>query len=196
MGLHGVEITAHINGASPGDPRFWPFWREAERLGLCVFVHAQNPTFSERLVGPAYLENAIGFPIENALAAASVVTSGLMEECPDLRICFSHGAGPFSMVLPRLQRLWHTNESLRRAIKRAPAEYARQLFYDDILFDNRALRYLMDTVGTSQIVVGSDYPFMSRTQLPEEEFDALGLTDDEREDVGWRNCLRFLGELA
>ena len=194
LGLHGVEITTHINGVSPGDPRFLPFWKEVERLGLCVFVHGQNPTFGERLVGPAYLENAIGFPMENALAAASVVTSGLMEECPGLRVCFSHGGGPFTMVLPRIQHLWHNNATLREAMKREPAEYARMLYYDDVLFDDRALRYLIDTVGSTQVLIGSDYPFMSRTQRPDQEFDALGLSDGERESIGWRNCLRFLSE--
>jgi aminocarboxymuconate-semialdehyde decarboxylase len=194
LGLHGVEITTHINGVSPGDPRFLPFWKEIERLGLCVFVHGQNPTFAERLVGPAYLANAIGFPMENALAAASVITSGLMETCPRLRVCFSHGAGPFTMVLPRIQHLWHNNKSLQAAMKRPPVDYAKMLFYDDIFFDDRTLRYLLEMVGTSQVVIGSDYPFMKRVQTPEAEFEALGLTADEREDIGWRNVLRFLGE--
>jgi aminocarboxymuconate-semialdehyde decarboxylase len=193
LGLHGVEITTHVNGVSPGDPQFWPFWKEVERLSLSVFVHGQDPTFADRLVGPPYLENAIGFPMENALAAASVVTSGLMEEYPDLRLCFSHGGGPFTMVLPRIQHLWNNNASLREAMKRPPADYARMLFYDDITFDNRAQRYLMDMVGSTQVLIGSDYPFMSRPQLPDDEFAALGLNADEAEDVGWRNCLRFLG---
>lgn len=196
LGLHGVEITTHVNGVSPGDSRFLPFWKEVERLSLSVFVHGQDPTFSERLVGPPYLENAIGFPMENAFAAASVVTGGIMEECPDLRVCFSHGGGPFTMVLPRIEHLWHNNASLREAIKRPPVEYARMLYYDDILFDNRALRYLIEMVGASQVLIGSDYPFMSRPQLPADEFAALGLRAADIEDISARNCLRFLGEQA
>ena len=54
------------------------------------------------------------------------------------------------------------------------------------------LRYLLDTVGSSQVMIGSDYPFMFRDQTPEEEFDALGLTPKEREALGSGNCLRFL----
>jgi aminocarboxymuconate-semialdehyde decarboxylase len=196
LGLHGVEITTHVNGISPGDPRFLPFWKEVERLSLSVFVHGQDPTFSKRLVGPAYLENAIGFPMENALAAASVVTGGIMEACPELRVCFSHGGGPFTMVLPRIQHLWHNNASLQEAMKRPPVEYAQMLFYDDILFDNRALRYLIEMVGSSQVLIGSDYPFMSRPQLPSDEFEVLTLSADDAEGIGWRNCLRFLGVQA
>ncbi len=51
---------------------------------------------------------------------------------------------------------------------------------------------LLDTVGSSQVMIGSDYPFMFRDQSPEEEFDALGLTPKAREAVGSGNCLRFL----
>lgn len=193
LGLHGVEITTNVNGVSPGDAHFLPFWREVERLSMAVFVHGQGPTFAERLVGPAYLENAIGFPMENAFAAASMVTGGVMEACPDLRVCFSHGGGPFTMVLPRIQHLWHNNASMREAMKRPPLEYARQMYYDDILFDNRALAYLIETVGVDQVCIGSDYPFMTRPQLPSDEFAALALSDDDREGLGWRNALRFLG---
>lgn len=193
LGLRGVEITTNINGISPGDPRFMPFWKECERLSLSVFVHGQDPTFRDRLVGPAYLENAIGFPMENALAAASVVTGGVMEACPELRVCFSHGGGPFTMVLPRIQHLWHNNASLREAMRRAPADYARMMYYDDILFDNRALRYLIEMVGLSQVMIGSDYPFMARAQRPDAQFMALELGTEDREAMGWRNCLRFLG---
>jgi aminocarboxymuconate-semialdehyde decarboxylase len=100
------------------------------------------------------------------------------------------------MVLPRIQHLWHNNASLREAMKRPPVEYAQMLFYDDILFDNRALRYLIEMVGSSQVLIGSDYPFMSRPQLPSDEFAALALTADDAEGIGWRNCLRFLGVQA
>jgi aminocarboxymuconate-semialdehyde decarboxylase len=65
-------------------------------------------------------------------------------------------------------------------------------YYDDIFFDNRTLQYLLDTVGSSQVMIGSDYPFMWRDQTPVEEFDALNLTPAEREAIGSGNCLRFL----
>ena len=77
---------------------------------------------------------------------------------------------------------------------RRPSEYARMFFYDDVFFDNRTVRYLIDTVGASQVVIGSDYPFMFRDQSPDDEFDELGLTAEEREWVSSANCLRFLGQ--
>lgn len=96
-------------------------------------------------------------------------------------------------LLPRIENARHKNQAFQEWLPRSPATYARSCFYDDIFFDNRTLRYLLDTVGPSQVLIGSDYPFMFRDQTPEEEFDAVSLTPKERDAVGAGNCLRFLG---
>lgn len=194
LGLPGIEVQTNIAGKNLADPAFRPFLKEVERLGLCILSHAQNPTFSGRLLGEA-AENAVGFPVENGLAAAAMVTDGVLVDCPDLRICYSHGGGVFAQILPRLENQWQSGGTLRQALPLSPAAYARMMYYDDVFFDNRTLRYLIEMVGVSQVMVGSDYPFSGwRASLnPEQEFDELGLSAAEREAVGHRNCLRFLG---
>ncbi len=193
LGLHGIEILSNINGKNLGDPEFLPFFQAAERLGMPIFVHAQHPTFMDRVVGPTFLENAVGFPIEGALGIASVITGKVMEACPKLRLAFSHGGGTFMQLLPRIENAWHKNPAIRDHLPQAPSAYARMFYYDDIFFDNRTLRYLLDSVGSSQVMIGSDYPFMFRDQTAAAEFDAMGLTAEEREAVGSGNCMRFLG---
>ena len=49
--LLGVEIATHVNGVAIGDARFEPFFAEAERLDMVVFVHALHPTGIDRVVG-------------------------------------------------------------------------------------------------------------------------------------------------
>ena len=193
LGLHGVELLSNVNGKSLGEPIFLPFFQAAEALDLSIFVHAQHPTFMDRAVGPAFLQNAVGFPIEGALGIASIITGKVMEACPRLRLAFSHGGGTFMQLLPRMENAWRKNPTIKALLPKPPSDYARMFFYDDIFFDNRTLQYLLDTVGSSQVMIGSDYPFMFRDQTPEAEFDALGLTSAAREAVGAGNCLRFLG---
>jgi len=96
-------------------------------------------------------------------------------------------------LLPRMENSWRKVPSLHEHLPKPPSAYAGMFFYDDIFFDNRTLRYLLDTVGSSQVMIASDYPFMFRDQTPEQEFDILGLTPEEREMIGSGNCLRFLG---
>ncbi len=105
------------------------------------------------------------------------------------------------MMLPRIQISWESpaNEALRQVMTRPPQEYARMLYYDNLLLSSLAIRYLIDTVGVTQVMVGSDYPFGGAPQggwkqMPaDEELAGLGLTDEELELVSSANCLRFLG---
>ena len=197
MGLRGVEVMTNINGQSLGDQAFSSFFRQAERLGLAVFVHAQRPTFTARMSGPrALVANGVAFPIENGLAAAALITGGVLQDCPSVRICMSHGGGVIAQMLPRMDMAWlRAKEEDRGGLAKSPTEYARQLYFDDILFSTDSLRLLANTVGISQIMIGSDYPFMSRSMMPtiDEEFRELGLTENEIKAVSELNCLRFLG---
>ncbi len=196
LGLHGVEIRSNIEGMSLGEERFRPFFREAAALGLAVFPHANRPTFADRLAHiPAVVADApLGFPIESGLAGASIIWSGLLEELPELRVCISHGGGVLTQLLARSDENWRTREPVRKLLPRAPMEYASMLYYDDMAFGTAPLRYLIDQVGASQVMIGSDWQGAGpKSPSPEEEFAALGLSADERDLIGWRNALRFLG---
>ena len=192
LGLQGVEMLTNIGGVSPGDPRFLPFFKEAESLGMAIFIHAQHPTFGERIVGPGAWNNAVGFPTESALAGASLIGGGTLKECPDVRICMSHGGGTLAQILPRLDFFWN-NGGPTDLLPESPSSFARRLYFDDVLFNNQSLRFLIDSVGSGQIMLGSDYPFQFRPQQPADEYDALGLTPTEIEGLSSTNCLRFLG---
>lgn len=196
LGLHGVEIRSNIEGASLGENRFRPFFREAAALGLAVFPHANRPTFADRLAHiPAVVADApLGFPIESGLAGASIIWSGLLEELPELRVCISHGGGVLTQLLARSDENWRTREPVRKLLPRAPMEYASMLYYDDMAFGTAPLRYLIDQVGAGQVMIGSDWQGAGpKSPSPEEEFEALGLSAAERDLIGWKNALRFLG---
>jgi len=193
LGLHGIELLSNVNGKSLGQPEFRDFFKAAEELDIPIFVHAQHATFMDRVVGPPFIENIVAFPLEGALGIASMITGNLMEACPKLRLCFSHGGGTFTQLLPRLENAWHKNPRFHELMPKKPSEYARMFFYDDVFFDNRTVRYLIDTVGSSQVMIGSDYPFMFRDQSPEDEFKDLRLSAKERDAMASLNCLRFLG---
>src|SRR5258707_15220579 len=94
------ELGLNVCDAEIGVERFLPYFDEAERQGLAIFVHAM-PTASGRLPASARGTYAVG--VEGALAAASLVAGGTAAKCPDLRICFSHGAGGFPLMVPRSQ---------------------------------------------------------------------------------------------
>jgi aminocarboxymuconate-semialdehyde decarboxylase len=200
LGLYGVEIASNVLGRSIGDERFLPFFAEAERLGLPVFVHAM-PTATERLPMSTMGTYVVG--LEGALAAASLVAGGTAAKCPDLRIAFSHAAGGFPLMLPRAQYFWGGawNEEPpdpERAVMPddgpGPLAYARRFYYDSLVFDRRAIRYLIDLLGHDRLLVGSDFPAMPREREGAgATLRSMGLDPDVLADITWHNAFRFLG---
>jgi aminocarboxymuconate-semialdehyde decarboxylase len=193
LGMVGVEVGSNVGGKSLGEPHFLPFWQEAASLGLAVFIHSFHPTATDRLVGGG-MDNFVGFPLEQAYTVASLISGGVMEQCPNVRIACSHGGGGFAMVLPRLQHGWNIMPSLHERLPLTPLEYARRLYFDTLVYDPRAVRYLMDLVGPGQLVVGSDYPFSIRERPPGKAMtEVAGLLAADREAIQVDNALRFLG---
>lgn len=199
QGLHGVEIASHVDGESIGDERFLPLFAEAERLGLAVFVHAM-PSATDRLPRAAMGTYVVG--LEGALAAASLVVGGTAAKCPDLRIAFSHAAGGYPLMLPRAQYFWGGSWNEEpvdpgRAVAPddgpSPLEHARRFYYDSLVFDHRAIRYLIDLLGADRLLIGSDFPAMPREDPAGRTLRAMNLPDDVLRRITRDNAFAWLG---
>ena len=205
LGLQGIELGSHVLGRSLGDARFLDFFQEVDRSGLCVFVHAFEPTCDDRLVGPA-AGNAIGYPTDEGLTIASLIGGGTAERCPTLRIAFSHGGGTFASMLPRYDNAWSgqwngeppvegspRGREFRAVLPHAPSTYARRFYYDTLVFEQPLIRFLIELVGASQLLVGTDYPYFPREQPVGRTLRLMGLSDAVLNGITWDNCFRFLG---
>ena len=188
----GVEIASHVNGTSIGDARFEPFFAAAEQMGAAIFVHALRPAGQDRVVGP-FSEQAVCFPGDIALACASMITGGIGMRHPRLRIAFSHGGGGMAMLLPRLVHAWNVAPKAREALGESPAVTAKRFYYDQLVFDPAAVRFLIERFGASQIVLGSDYPFAMGDLQPVSALDRAELDDATYAAISAGNARRFLG---
>lgn len=193
LGLQGVEIGSNINGVAIGDARWRPFFEACAALDLPVFVHALRPAGMERLVGPAPLQQVLAYPTDVGLAAASVLTGNLLAQVPGLRLAFSHGGGTLALLLPRLQQAMGVFPALRESVQVAPAEQARALYFDTLVFDAPTLRHLVQTFGASQLMLGTDYPFNFHEQRPVQRLHEAGFDAALCEQLLHGNARRFLG---
>lgn len=193
LGLRGVEIGSNINGLVIGDPHWFPFFQACVSLDLPVFVHALRPAGMDRLVGPAALQQVLAYPTDVGLAAASVITGNLLSKLPGLRIAFSHGGGSLAMLLPRLQQATLVFPALKDTVRVPPAEQARQMFFDTLVFDAATLRHLVQSFGASQLMIGTDYPFNFHDHQPLERIRAAGFEEAVVEQLVHANARRFLG---
>jgi aminocarboxymuconate-semialdehyde decarboxylase len=192
LSFAGVEIASHVNGVSIGDARFEPFFAAAEAAGAAIFVHALRPAGQERIVG-AFTEQAVCFPGDIALAAASMITGGIAARHPKLRLAFSHGGGALSMLLPRLVHAWRALPKAKESLAESPAVIARRFYYDALVFDPAAVRFVIDSFGASQVCVGSDYPFNMGDRDPQGTLEKAGLDAATLAAIRSVNARRFLG---
>jgi aminocarboxymuconate-semialdehyde decarboxylase len=188
----GVEIASHVNGVSIGDARFEPFFAEAERLGASIFVHALRPAGQDRIVG-AFAEQAVCFPGDVALACASMITGGIASRHPKLRIAFSHGGGTMAILMPRLVHAWNVFPKAKESLPESPATIARRFFYDELVFDPEAVKFLVTQFGASQIVLGTDYPFALGDFHPMKTLESANLDAATITGITSSNARRFLG---
>jgi aminocarboxymuconate-semialdehyde decarboxylase len=188
----GVEIASHVNGVSIGDARFEPFFAAAERLGAAIFVHALRPAGQDRIVG-AFPEQAVCFPGDVALACASMITGGIASRHPNLRIAFSHGGGTMSILMPRLVHAWNKFPKAKESLKESPATIARRFYYDELVFEPKAVRFLVETFGNTQILVGTDYPFALGDMTPMKTLENAAFDIGTLTAITSGNARRFLG---
>jgi aminocarboxymuconate-semialdehyde decarboxylase len=156
-GLAGVEISSFAGDVELSDPRLEPFWARAAELGCVVFLHPFGCTLDERL-DKFYLSNTVGQPVENAVALSHLIFSGVLDRHPGLRIVAAHGGGYLPTAIGRSDRAWAVRPEAR-GCEHAPSTYLSRIWYDTVVHDARALRALVEVVGASQVVLGSDFPF-------------------------------------
>ena len=196
QGLVAVEITSNVLGRSLHEPEFAEFWAEAERMAMPVFVHGMPGDLGGRV--PAGLVAVAGFAVgaDCALAATSIIGGGVAEKHPELRLAFSHGAGGFPCMLPRANYFWGktwNEEPSAEGEGPSPAELAKRFYYDGLVMDRRTLRHLIEMMGHSQVLVGSDFPAMPRESPCARTLHTLDLAPDVLKDITWHNTFRFLG---
>ncbi len=191
LGLKGIEIGSNVNGANLDDPRLIPFFEMCEKWRVPLFIHPWETMGRDRLPRHNFMYT-IGMPSETALAAASLVNSGLMEKFPNLQVCFAHGGGSFPYILPRLDKGWEVWPHLRLTTH-PPSYYAKNFYFDSLVYDPLNIKYLIDRFGADKIVVGSDYPFLLREIPPGEVIDKTpDLSEKDRKLILGENALRFL----
>ena len=193
LGLKGAELDTHVNGEQWDEPKFLPFFKAAEAMGAVLFYHPQpqNNFLRERM--PRHgLYNSLGVILDDAIVTAVLICGGVLEACPDIRICIAHGGGPACYAMGRLDRGWERLPEGQRT-PLPPSEYQKRLYYDTVTSSEEALRFLLDRVGAEHVVLGSDWPFVPWKPGPGGWVQGLkSLTQDEKDRILWKNLEALL----
>lgn len=192
--VRGVEIGTNINGMDLDNPELGPVWNALQEAELPVWVHPdQRSVAGADRLGPYYLLNLIGNPLETTIAIARLMFGGVLQSHLDLRFGFVHGGGLAPYQLGRWEHGWACRAEPKKIVPdRSPKDQFSGLFFDSLTHDRDALELLGKRVGWDHVVLGSDYPFDMASSDPVGAVRELGLIDSEQQAVLSSTADRFL----
>jgi aminocarboxymuconate-semialdehyde decarboxylase len=197
LGMVGVEIASNVDGVTLDQAGLDPFWEVANDLRCLVLLHPYDPLRSVDL-SRYFLDNMVGRPAESTVAVAHLLFSGILDRYPDMALCMVHGGGYMPYQLGRWQKGYDVVPHITRAnIQRPPLDYVRGIYYDSLVHIPQAMRFLLDLVGPSQVVIGTDYPYEMAERQPVTFLESVpGLSDDDRHAILTGNVERIIGGIV
>ncbi len=194
LGHRAVQIGARVEEEGLDAPAFDPFWQACEACNVPVIVHPADLTVPPR-IRRLFLQILVGNPSETTYAAAALLLGGVFDRFPALRVLLVHGGGCVPYQFGRLARGRVTAPPFARGAVKLPLEkYIDNLYYDTVLHDDAALKFLIARAGPDKVALGSDYPFPLRDPAPLQSLSRVGgLTDAARGDICWNTGARLLG---
>lgn len=158
MGAAGVGIATNVGDMQLDAPELREFWGEMSRRKLMVLVHPTFPCDGPLNDTGTFL--SVGYPGETAMAATKLALSGVLEECVDAKIVWSHLGGSLSMILDRIDRGYHRFSSCPHP----PSYYLRRCYFDTACSHGPALDCARATWGVNALVFGTDVPHVPNAE--------------------------------
>ena len=126
--------------APPLGDRYWyPLYEKLCELDVPGHIHATG-SFSERAPYTLHFIN------EETTAVFGLINSTVFKDFPKLKIIVSHGGGAIPYQLGRFE-----SGSLRNPHGVRFSDAMKNLYYDTVLYTERALKFLIEKIGRAHV---------------------------------------------
>ncbi len=195
LGHRGASVGGHVEGESLSLPKFDPFWAKVEELGVPVFMHpggADNVLKEKAWEGSrGDLGNIVGNPLETTIFLTRLMFDGTLDKFPNLKIVAAHGGGYLPSYIGRTEVACQVRANANCANNKKPSIYFRgQIFVDAMVFSPEGVRHLVEEVGASQVVYGTDIPLLWPDAI--DNILAAKIPDDQKEMILGGNLTKLL----
>jgi aminocarboxymuconate-semialdehyde decarboxylase len=193
--MNGVILLSNIRGRALTSPTYRPFFEEANRIGLCIFLHPMIPSnvevFSQYVLGPL-----VGFPFDTTLAVARMCFDGMFEEFPNIRWIVGHAGGAIPYLMERLDNGYRDFAECRAKIDKLPSSYFKKLYFDTVTFSPQVLMMVRELVGADHMLMGSDYPHMlGSIDRAVSSIHDLAIPENDKNQILGQTALKILNNL-
>src|SRR5262249_28716263 len=168
LGCEGAVITSEHDGKFLDNEAYEPFWSEAEKLGMFVFVHPALKLNYSQQFDAFDTARSVGREFSLIMATIRLINSGVFDRHPQLTVHMAHLSGGIASMLGRIRSyqdkvFWGTKGNPRHG-----AGSAREFDYylrNNMLFDTAGFACAASSVKTAlveipsdRIVFATDYP--------------------------------------
>lgn len=168
LGLKGLILNDHIRGTYIDDPRFAPLLATLEELDVPLYLHPNTPP--DRMIAPyneAGLDGAVlGFGASAGLHVLRMVTSGIFDRHPGLRLVVGHLGEGLPFWLHRIDHMHGKAVKSGRYPQLKPLQKpASEYFRSHIWLTTSgmpwapAIMFTREVVGADRVMYAMDYPY-------------------------------------
>jgi len=193
--VDGVFLWTNYNDKFLGDPIFTPVFEELNRRKAVLYTHPTSHPCCVRIV-PGLRDADIEYGTNTTRALAKMVFGGTTRKYPDMRVIWSHAGGTMPFIVRRfVKRVYESPEYMPILPDGFVAE-ARKFYYDCAQApDAPAMASLKAVVPVSQIVFGTDWPYLTSEEHVTGLQKSGVFNDSELAAIGRDNALRLMPTL-
>jgi len=153
----GIALATNYEDKYLGDPSFASLFDELNHRKAVVHVHPTTCTYGAPLmIPPAGIE----FPHDTTRAIVSLLFSGTLTRCKDVRFIFSHAGGTIPLLAYRIAGLPMLKPELGQQVPEGVLPVLQRQCYDTALSGNPpTLSALLQLVQAKRVLFGTDFPF-------------------------------------
>jgi 2,3-dihydroxybenzoate decarboxylase len=194
LGMLGAMIMGTTQGNFIDDRKYWPVFERAAKLDVPVYIH---PSPVKPAIVEAYFKDhavplsgaPLGFGLETLTHTFRLITSGVFDQYPTLKIIVGHlgETAPFT--------LWRTEHNLEKLMKmpRSFSDYYKAHFWltTSGAFSNSALACAIAEMGVERVMFAVDWPYIDNA-LGTKWLNAAPISDKDRAAIFEGNARKLL----
>lgn len=217
LGLKGALIYSHIQGEYLDNQKFWPVFEKAEEMDVPIYIHPKGPP--PNMIGP-YLDYNLwgaswGFAADVGIHALRLISSGLFDKYPRLKIILGHAGEGLPYWLSRIGMGLGPSQGRVKApsqgqvtsmpasppgtkiprslCKNSPSQYVKDNFYVTTsgMFWEPVLMFLHTVLEPDRILFAVDYPAGNNIEGVK-SIESLPITNEDKEKIFHLNTERLL----
>ena len=198
-GMRAVHLPNSVEGIDYiFEPQYLPLLARCEELGYPLLFHpldgqANHYGGPERLAGPNFIYNTLGFPFDTATTATKFIYSGVLDKFPKLDVLLPHSGGCFPYVAGRIEHSIKKGAvEVASKLARPFRDYIRRFHYDTLAYYPETLRFMIELVGVDRVVIGTDNYAKMDVEYPNELVESLKLPDADLQLILHGNAAKLL----